>query len=65
MYINAFQFLLVKIKGWIFHNLLAFCENEIYWLPVEINSAGEEDFIAMILFEPFTFQKGTNQHCWV
>lgn len=35
----------------------------IYWLPVEMNTVREEDFIAMISFEPFTFQKGTNQHC--
>lgn len=28
-----------------------------------MNTVREEDFIAMISFEPFTFQKGTNQHC--
>lgn len=42
---------------------MAFHESQIYWLPVEMNTVREEDFIAMILFEPFTFQKGTNQHC--
>ena len=39
-------------------------ESQIYWLPVEMNTVREEDFMAIILFEPFTFQKGTNQHCW-
>ena len=46
-----------------FHYLLAFHESQIYWLPVEMDTVREEDFIAAILFEPFTFQKGTNQHC--
>lgn len=37
--------------------------SQIYWLPVEMNTVREEDFTAIILYEPFTFQKGTNQHC--
>lgn len=28
-----------------------------------MDTVREEDFIATILFEPFTFQKGINQHC--
>lgn len=54
--------MLIKNKAPGFYYLLAFHESQIHWLPVEINTVGEEDFIAMILVEPFTFQKGTNQH---
>lgn len=28
-----------------------------------MDTVREEDFIAVIFFEPFTFQKDTNQHC--
>lgn len=29
-----------------------------------MNTGKEEDVIAIILFEPFPFQKGTSQHCF-
>lgn len=60
---NAFKVLLIKIKFCAFHYLLTFHESQIYWLPDEMNTVCEENFIALVLFEPFTFQEGTNQHC--
>lgn len=53
----------MHLKFCAFHYLLAFHESQIYWLPDEMNIVREENFIAMILFEPFTFQEGTNQRC--
>lgn len=57
------KFCRLKIKFCPFYYLLTFHESQIYWLPDEMNPVREENFIAMILFEPFTFQEGTNQHC--